>query len=143
MVWVSPEKQHYYEIRLIAPNDEKIFLDFNPLKNSEVNDSNPLWDDWHSYYEPLRVYKQDYEILLCYIKRIYPINDAFYGTYETDFDVCFDNWIGKSDWLKVIADIENDILDMPDDKKAFFTVFLKWLKTALCYTQIIVVEGNQ
>ena len=37
---------------------------------------------WYSFY------KQDYELLLPYFSKIYPIQDAFDGTAEPAFDVC-------------------------------------------------------
>ncbi len=41
MVWLNPngyEEQEYVELRLNAPKNEKIFLDFNPLKISDTPD---------------------------------------------------------------------------------------------------------
>ncbi len=39
MVWLNPkdcEKQEYMVLRLSAPKEEKIFLDFNSLRISDV-----------------------------------------------------------------------------------------------------------
>lgn len=145
MTWLRPSddrKQKYIELRLYAPKGEKIFLDFNPLKISDKPDWNPAWEEWHCYVTPLRIYQQDYEILLYYFQKIYPIKDAFDGTLETAFDVCFSNWIGKDNWLRIIFEIEQELENISDDKKRFLMDFLKWLKEALCETSIIVVEGN-
>ena len=91
MKWLEnseTDKQKKLVLRLYAPEDEKILLDFNPLKESEEPDWNPMWEEWHAYPEPLRIYKQDYEMLLKYFAVIYPTKDAFDGTQEPEFDVC-------------------------------------------------------
>lgn len=146
MVWLKPgeyQKQKYIELRLYAPKSERILLNFNPLKVSSEPGWNPAWVEWHCYAAPLRIYLQDYELLLEYFNKIYPIKDAYNGTSEPVFDVCFDNWIGKDDWLKIIYEIEEDFDNISCDKKPFFTAFLEWLREALNNTSIIVVEGNQ
>lgn len=145
MVWLNPngyEGQEYVELRLNAPKGEKIFLEFNPLKISDTPDWNPMWEEWHCYSSPLRIYKQDYELLVDYFNKIYPIKDAFDGTLEQAFDVCFDNWIGKSDWQRIILEIEQDLNRIFDGKKLFFMDFLERLKEALRHASVIVVEGN-
>lgn len=103
---------------------------------------NPSWEEWHCYAAPLRIYSHDYELLLVYFNKIYPIRDAFDGSVEETFDVCFDNWIEKEDWDKIIFEIEEDIENISDVEKPFFQAFLQWLKEALENTRIIVVEGN-
>lgn len=102
MIWFNPseyKKQIYKELRLYAPKDEKILLDFEP-------------------------------------------KDAFDGTLEPVFNVCSYNWIGKDDWQKIIFEIEKEFDDFSNVEKSFFQDFLEWLKEALKYTTIIVVEGN-
>ena len=138
----SYERQEYVELRLNAPKAEKILLEFNPLKISDTPDWNPAWEEWHCYRNPLRIYQQDYEILVDYFNKIYPIKDAFDGTLEQEFSVCFDNWIGKNDWIKIIFEIEKDLNGVLDGERIFLTGFLEWLKEALKYSSIIVVEGN-
>ncbi|MGN0640398.1 MAG: BdrN protein [Oscillospiraceae bacterium] len=145
IIWLEPNeyrKQKYTELRLYAPKSEKILLDFNPLKISDEYDWNPMWEEWHCYYAPLRIYKQDYELLLDYFNKVYPTKDAFDGTPEPIFDICFYNLIGKEDWYKIIYEIEQDIENIADNEKMFFAEFIKWLEEALKYTSIIVVEGN-
>lgn len=145
MVWFNPngsEGQEYVELRLNAPESEKIFLEFNPLKISDTPDWNPKWEEWHCYRSPLRIYSQDYELLVDYFNKIYPIMDAFDGTLEQAFDICFDNWIGKSDWLRIIFEIEHDLNCVIHGKRVFLVDFLEWLKEALKHTSIIVVTGN-
>ena len=146
MIWLEPSeyrKQEHIELRLYAPKREKVLLCFNPLKLSNESDWNPAWEEWHCYRTPLRIYKQDYKFLVDYFNRIYPIKDAFDRTPESFFDVTNDNWIGKEDWIRIISGIEQDLDSISDDKKQFFTDFLQWVKEALNYTSIIVVEGNQ
>lgn len=146
MIWLEPKefsKQKYTVLRLLAPRNEKILLDFNPLRISDEPNWNPKWEEWHCYATPLTIYKQDYELLLGYFNKIYPIKDAFSGESEPVFDVCFDNWIGKDDWNRIISVIEQDFESVSEDKKPFITAFLDWVKEALNHTSIIVVEGNQ
>ena len=145
MVWLDPqehEQQAYQELRLHAPRTEKVSLEFHPLKMSREPGWNPAWAEWHCYAAPLRIYRQDYRLLLSYFSRIYPTRDAFDGTPEPVFDVCSHNWIGKEEWLKFISGIEQNWAAIPDEQKPFFLAFLKWLKDALRHTAIIVVEGN-
>lgn len=80
--------------------------------------------------------------MLDYFNKIYPAKDAFNGTLKPAFDVCFDKCIGKDDWLKIIFEIKQDLENISDDKRHFFTSFFEWLREALNNTSIIVVEGN-
>jgi len=124
MVWLNPKdykKQEYVVLRLNAPKNEKIYLDFNPVKISHEPDWNPMWEEWHCYRNPLRIYKQDYAPLLGYFNRIYPIKDAFNGTLESVFDVCFGNWIGKNDWLRFMDEIKRDLNRVNDSERIFLT----------------------
>lgn len=134
--------QKYKILRLFAPEDEKILLDFNPLKMSNSSGWNPMWEEWHCYAVPLRIYRQDYELLLPYFDKVFPTKDAFDGSSLQAFDVCSDNWIGKEDWLRIMSAMVEDMKNITDDRKAFMTAFLKWLNKALAHTMIIVVEGN-
>lgn len=145
MVWLNPDdykSQEYVELRLNAPKSEKICLDFNPLKMSSEPDWNPMWEEWHCYCSPLRIYRQDYELLLDYFNKIYPVKDAFDGTLEPVFDVCFCNWIGKRDWHRIIDEIERDLNSVSNGKRGLFMDFLAWVKRALKHTSVIIVEGN-
>ncbi len=145
MIWLDPnddKSQEYVELRLNAPKTEKICLEFNPLKMSCSPDWNPIWKERRRHTSPLRIYKQDYELLLGYFDKIYPVKDAFDRTLELAFDVCFYNWIGKSDWFRIIDEIERDLNRVHNGKKALLTDFLAWVKKALEHTPIIVVEGQ-
>lgn len=60
MIWLKSseyQKQKYLELRLYAPKNEKIVLDFNPLKISDKPSWNPSWEEWHCYANPLRIYR--------------------------------------------------------------------------------------
>ena len=138
----SAGKQNYLELRLNALKGERILLDFNPLKTSDIPNWEAKWKDWHCYNNPLRVYFQDYEFLLSYFKGIYPFVDASNGSLRQELDVCFDNWIEKNDWLKIINEIENNLEHISDSERKFLSDFIEWLKEALKHTTIIVVEGN-
>ncbi len=145
MVWLNfdeIEKQEYIVLRLYSPEDEKILLDFHPLKESSEINWNPMPEEWHCYHKPLRIYRQDYKLLLDYFNKIYPTKDAFDGTPEPVFDLCFDNWIGKEDWNIIIQAIKKDIANHQEKEKMFLQSFVQWLEEALEYTNIIVVEGN-
>lgn len=48
----------------------------------------------------------------------------------------------KNDWLKIINEIENNLEHISDSERKFLRDFADWLKEALKYTTIIVVEGN-
>ena len=77
-----------------------------------------------------------------YFKKIYPFVDASDGTLRQEFDLCFDNWIEKNDWLKIIDEIEHNLEHISDSERKFLSDFIKWLEEALKHTTIIVVEGN-
>lgn len=142
MVWLKPseyEKQEFRVLRLYAPENEKIFLGFEPLK---ISDREPMWEEWHCYAVPLRIFKQDYELLIRYFNRVFPVNDPIDGNVLPFFDVCSDNWIGGEDWLKIICEIEEDLGNVPDNEKTFFWGFINWLREALEHTSVIVAEGN-
>lgn len=146
MIWLDPDEylnQKYIELRIYAPKSEAVYLDFNPLKISNKSDWNPLWEEWHCYSSPLRIYKQDYNLLLKYFNKIYPTKDAIDNSISLSFDICSDNWIKKSDWQIIVDEIENDNDLVCENEKKFFLDFLNWIKTALTYTTVIVVEGNQ
>ena len=145
MVWLKPtayKKQEYMKLRLNAPLDEYIRLDFNPLKVTDISNFSPSWKDWHCYITPLRVYSSDFNILVSYFNEVYPIIDASDNTERDRFDICFDNWIKKDYWIKIIHNIEVDFINFSKEEKEFLNTFITWLKEALQHTSVIVVEGN-
>ena len=122
MVWLNSrdyQKQEYIELRLNARLGEHIRLDFNPLKTLEIADVSPSWKDWHCYRDPLRVYSPDFDILVSYFNQVYPIIDASDNTERDRFDVCFDNWIKKDYWTKIIQNIEVDLINFSKDALEF------------------------
>ena len=141
--WLKPdEPQSFRILRLHAPENEKILLDFQPLRKSAVPEWNPMPEDWSCYREPLRVYQQDYALLLPYFARIYPTADAFDGTPEPAFDPCFSNWIGRKDWEIILQAIDAEMPLHSAQEQTFFRSFSDWLRAALQDTDIIVVTGN-
>ena len=145
MVWLNSvdyKNQEYMELRLNAPLYENIRLDFNPLKISDVSSHEPSSKDWHCYRKPLRVYSPDFDILVSYFNKAYPIIDASDNTERDSFDVCFDNWIKQDDWIKIIHNIEVDLINSSKVEQEFLKIFIAWIKEALQHTSVIVVEGN-
>lgn len=147
MEWLNIDeidKQKPLVLRLYSPEDEPVLLDFYPLRESDEPDWNPMPEDWMYYSEPLEIYKQDYtRLLLKYLAVIYPTKDAFDGTPAPEFDVCFDNWIGKDDWNRILDEIGNHSDEHDPKEKVFLNAFTGWIKEALKHTNIIVVLGNQ
>jgi len=122
MVWLNQvdyKKQEYIELRLNAPLGEHIRLDFNPLKITDISDSSSSWKDWHCYRQPLRVYSPDFDVLVSYFNKAYPVIDASDNTERDSFDVCFDNWIKLNDWMKIIDDIESNFEDFTPHEQQF------------------------
>ena len=113
------KKQEYMELRLNAPLGEHIRLDFNPLKVTDTSNSSPSWKNWHCYRKPLRIYSPDFDILVSYFIKAYPIIDASDNTERDSFDVCFDNWIKKDYWTKIIQNIEVDLINFSKDALEF------------------------
>ena len=98
--------------------------------------------DWHYYRDPLRVYSPDFDILVSYFNQVYPIIDASDNTERDRFDVCFDNWIKQDYLIKIIHNIEVDLINLSKEEQEFLNTFIAWIKEALQYTSVIVVEGN-
>ena len=98
--------------------------------------------DWHYYRDPLRVYSPDFDILVSYFNQVYPIIDTSDNTERDRFDVCFDNWIKQDYWIKIINNIEADLINFSKEEQEFLNTFIAWIKEALQHTSVIVVEGN-
>lgn len=75
--------------------------------------------DWHYYRDPLRVYSPDFDILVSYFNQVYPIIDVSDNIERDRFDVCFDNWIKKDYWIKIIQNIEVDLINFSKDALEF------------------------
>ena len=73
---------------------------------------------------------------------MYPIIDAPDNTERDRLDVCFDNWIKKDYWIKIIYNIEVDLINLSKEEQEFLNTFIAWIKEAFQYTSVIVVEGN-
>lgn len=87
--------------------------------------------NWHYYRDPLRVYSPDFDILVSYFNKVYPLIDAS-DNYERDsFDVYFDNWIKQDDWIKIIHNIEVDLINLRKDEQEFLKIYIAWIKEAL------------
>lgn len=148
MCWINyeTEKQRECVLRIYAPMEEKIRLTFNPVKMSDEPDWNPAYEDWNSYENPLVIYKQDFDIVVCHIEKAFPTKDAFDGTEEPRFVVYEPFWLGRSDWKKIV-DYVNSELECEESKHSkeeneFLIEFRDWIQEALKHSEIIVVEGN-
>jgi hypothetical protein len=123
--------------------EEKICLEFFPCKNTVANIT---WEEWHSK-KSLVVFFTDYrKLLIDYICEIYPIKDITNNTTVKSFDECFDNWIEKNYWVKILEKIKirmnansNRLSKM---EKEFYNNFVEWIEKELEWADIIVVEGN-
>jgi hypothetical protein len=130
--------------RCYSKADERVCLEFYPCKNIGKNIS---WEEWHRKI-PLTVYSTDYcKLLLEYICSVYPVKDPTNDEVIESFDVCFDNWIGKEDWKKIIVGIKvkiNRNNNRPSKtEKEFYENFIEWIEKELEWADMIVVEGNQ
>ena len=70
------------------------------------------------------------------------ISYASDNTERDRFDECFDNWIKQDYWIKIIHNIEVDLINLSKEEQEFLNTFIAWIKEALQYTSVIVVEGN-
>lgn len=147
MEWLNDneiDRQKSIVLRLYSPEDEPVLLEFRPLRESDKPNWDPMPEDWSCYPELLKIYKQDYtRLLLKYFAVIYPTKDAVDGTPAPEFDVCFDNWIGKDDWNRILDEIEKHLDEHEPKERELMIAFTGWIKEALKYTNVIVVFGNQ
>lgn len=140
-VYNSGEKEEPVILRLYSKANERIRLMFCPLK---MMDRDPEWEDWNSYKFPLEIYITDYDkLLIPYFNRLFPVSDPISAENQEYFDVCFDNWIGRSDWIRFMDMIKNDLEQKSEDEKTFYMKLSDWIDTALEETDVIVVVGNQ
>lgn len=145
VVWLNDiSDRKHVRLTVYADNSEKTAVMFEPLKMSDTPDWNPQWEDWSCYHKPLMIPFSDFEKLLHhkYFDNIYPTVDAFDGTPEESFDVCFHNWIGEQDWRVIINAIRADIKNFSEAEEVFYGAFIEWLEEALKYTSIIIAAGN-
>lgn len=120
---------------------EKICLEFYPCKNKGED---MKWEDWHKS-EPLTVFKSDYQqLLIDYFTDLFPVVDPTTGENQEYFDVCFDHWIGKNDWIRLIEKMKKGIDSLEGKAEIdFYIQFIKWIEKRLEWAEIIVVDGNQ
>ena len=145
VVWLNDtSNREFTRLAVYADKSEKTAIMFEPLKMSDIPDWDPQWEDWNCYYEPLLIPFSDFERLLHhkYFDRIYPTCDAFDGTPEESFDVCFHNWIGEKDWRIIINAVQADLESYSGAEREFYSGFLRWLEEALKNTSIIIAAGN-
>lgn len=113
---------------------------FQPLR---MTGSDPQWEDWNCYANPLLVYDTDYNrFLMPYFEQLFPVIDPIDQSIQDRMDVCFGNWIGKQDWIRFMDYIKRDMNTLSQDIRKFYQELINWIVTALNETEVIVVEGN-
>ena len=137
----SRERQINLPPRLYTQIGEKIHLTFLPLRPDCGKD--PQWEDWNCYRSILTIGWPDCEQLLFpTLKQIFPVKDPTNGEVQEEFDLCFDNWIGKEDWERWILLVRDCLPSLSEKESAFLFSVLEWIETALTYTTVMVVESN-
>lgn len=137
----SREKRIDLTPRLYAQRGERIHLTFLPLRPDCGND--PQWEDWNCYRSILTIGWPDCEqLLIPTLKQIFPVKDPTNGEVQEEFDLCFDNWIGKEDWERWILLVRDCLPSLSEKESAFLFSVLEWIETALTYTTVMVVESN-
>lgn len=63
-----------------------------------------------------------------FFKKVYPFVDASDGTLRQELYLCFDNWIEKNDWLKIVNEIENNLEHVSDSERKFLSDFINRTK---------------
>lgn len=117
------------DLRCFSQPDEKIKLTFYPCSY----DMGP-GDHCDTCMDTLTVFKTDYtQLLLPYLKSVLP-----------EFDVCWDNRLGREQWNHVIQAMEQDMgkIQFDDTVFDFYTRFAGWITAALELAEGIAVEGN-
>lgn len=137
----SHEKQIDLTPRLYTQSGEKIHLTFLPLRPDCGNA--PQWEDWNCYRSILTIGWPDCErLLIPSLKQIFPVKDLTNGEIQEEFDLCFDNWIGKEDWERWMHLVQDSLSSLPEKESAFLLSVLEWIETALTHTSVIIVESN-
>ena len=137
----SREKRIDLTPRLYAQRGEKIHLTFLPLRPDCGND--PQWGDWNCYRSILTIGWPDCErLLIPALRQLFPIKDPTNGEVQEEFDLCFDNWIGKEDWERWILLVRDSLPSMTAEEAAFLRSILEWMETALTHTSAMIVESN-
>jgi len=129
--------------RCYSDVNEKICWTLYPCVNFGENITR---EQWHAK-TPLYIFYADYEKLLKeYVTGIYPIINPTNNTVVEAFDPCFNNWIGKDDWKKIINEIKNKLQrnnNRPSKlEREFYNNFLEWIEKELEWADIIVIDSN-
>ena len=126
-------------LRCYSKENEIILLEFSPCRNN----IDPQWEDWNYCADPLVVYDTDYtKLLLPYLNIVFPLVEPITGDLQERFDVCFDNWISKENWMKIIDAIKRDMDSFKENERFFYSKFCDWILNELKTVDIIVVWGN-
>lgn len=127
-------------LKCYSKADEKILLVFWPCNQDQDHDIS--WEAWHQCEDPLRVYETDYSrLLLDHLCRAFPLENSITGEEQESFDVCWDNWICREAWTKIMDSIRSEPASNEAEQR-FYDLFLKWTQDQLIDYSMIVVEGN-
>ncbi len=135
------------ELKIYPENKSHPGFTFEPVNIYREHQPNeqyePYVEEWHNYPEPLVTGIEEYtKLLKKYIDMMYPTKDAYDHFPEPWFDPVCDNFISASDYEKLIKGIEDDFDSFSEKECGFYQKFLKWLKTALEKTDVIVISSN-
>ena len=122
---------------------EKICWRLYPCKN---HGENITWEQWHVKI-PLYIYRTDYEkLLLDYVTGIFPLTDPTNNEIAETFYPCFDTWIGKDDWNRMLkamkAGLKRNNNRPSKQEKEFYNNFIEWVERELEWADIIVLDSN-
>lgn len=128
------------EMRLYSENNEKIFLEFAPVRIPKSGDI--MWEDWN-YYNSLRIFKTDYEMLFVpFAEKIFPVKDPDTDELQTYLDLCSPNWIGKSDIERLIKIIDESSKDKKSEERQFLKIITEYLQDCIKISNMVLIDGN-
>ena len=128
-------------LRCYSETKEKICLSFYPLLENEYREEKYKLRDSLC----LIIYDTDYsELLLEYLKKVYPFQNPITEELETKFDECFENLIDKKNWELILNHIKQGmVINKPFKKEiGFYLKFIEWIEDKLLTADFILVEGN-
>ena len=140
---ITENGEHFLNIRemwLYSKENEKIFLEISPVRNTENSDI--MWEDWN-YYNSLRIFKTDYEMLFVpLVEKIFPVIDPDSGEVQDRLDVCSLNWIGKADTERLIGIISEEKFGKTAEEQQFLEKITEYLRHCIDVSGLILIEGN-
>ncbi|SHM38806.1 hypothetical protein [Ruminococcus flavefaciens] len=140
----SDIKHKVTDIRLYSDDNEKIEIEFKPVRIYSQTDSTMQWEDWN-FYDSIYIYKTDYEkLILSSIRPLFPVTDPDpngFGVQEC-FDLTSINFFGKDDWKKLIDNLAECIETSAEEEKEFYNAVIKYLTYFMEQSDWFCIEGN-